>query len=144
MGAPGVRMAQGAGLAPVPQPRRWSDERVDLLLSQLLLAGIGISTAVVLLGGVLHFIHHWGERLDLSNFHGERPDLRSVRGVLDGALALRPADVIQLGILLLIATPVARVVLAGIAFALQRDVLYVGICLIVLGLLLFSLIHGGI
>jgi uncharacterized membrane protein len=60
-------------------------------------------------------------------------------------MALRPASVIQLGLLLLIATPVARVAMSLVAFILQRDRVYVVVTLIVLAVLIFSLtggIHG--
>jgi uncharacterized membrane protein len=52
-----------------------------------------------------------------------------------------PATIIQLGILLLIATPVARVAFALVAFAIERDRLYVAVSLIVLAVLLFSFFH---
>jgi len=48
--------------------------------------------------------------------------------------------VIQLGILFLIATPVARVAFSGVAFALERDWLYVGIASAVLAVLMYSLL----
>ena len=47
--------------------------------------------------------------------------------------------IIQFGLLLLIATPVARVAFAAIGFAMERDYLYVVITLIVLVVLLYSL-----
>ena len=51
--------------------------------------------------------------------------------------------IIQLGLLLLIATPVARVLFSAIAFALERDSMYVVITLIVLAILLYSLLGSG-
>ena len=45
----------------------------------------------------------------------------------------------QFGLLLLIATPVARVAMAVVGFALERDRLYVVVSLIVLTVLLLSL-----
>jgi uncharacterized membrane protein len=50
--------------------------------------------------------------------------------------------VIQLGLLLLIATPIGRVVFSVIGFVRQRDWLYVAITLLVLRLLLYSLMSG--
>jgi len=52
-------------------------------------------------------------------------------------------SIIQLGVLLLIATPVARVFISVIGFARERDWMYVACSLIVLALLCFSLAHGG-
>ena len=60
-----------------------------------------------------------------------------------GAIAPRPDAVVQLGLVLLIATPVARVAMSLVAFILQRDRVYVVVTSIVLALLIFSL-SGGI
>ncbi len=51
--------------------------------------------------------------------------------------------IIQLGLLLLVATPVARVIFSVAAFALQQDWIYVVITLIVLAVLGFSLLGGA-
>ena len=51
---------------------------------------------------------------------------------------------IQAGILLLIATPIARVIVSLVGFALERDGTYVAITAIVLTVLLYSLISGAI
>jgi uncharacterized membrane protein len=50
--------------------------------------------------------------------------------------------IVQLGLVMLIATPIARVAFTLIAFALQRDRVYVGVTLLVLALLLFGLFFG--
>jgi uncharacterized membrane protein len=47
--------------------------------------------------------------------------------------------IIQLGLLLLIATPVARVAFSAVAFAIEHDYMYVVITLIVLAILSYSL-----
>ena len=65
-----------------------------------------------------------------------------MRGVVAGALALRAQSVIQLGLLVLIATPIARVAFALLAFARQRDATYVAVSALVLAVLLFSLLGG--
>jgi uncharacterized membrane protein len=77
---------------------------------------------------------HYGE------FRGQPPELTSVAGVVRGVRALDPRAVIQLGLLLLIATPVARVAFSLVAFLRQRDRTYVVITSIVLLLLLYSLL----
>jgi len=77
-----------------------------------------------------------------GSFHSEPAELRRIPGILADALALRGRGIIQLGLLLLIATPVARVVCAMAAFALQRDWLYVSVTVIVLSVLVYSLLGG--
>jgi uncharacterized membrane protein len=59
------------------------------------------------------------------------------------ALALRGRGIVQLGLLFLIATPVARVAFAAFGFAIERDWLYVGISSFVLLVLLYSLLGSA-
>jgi uncharacterized membrane protein len=75
-------------------------------------------------------------------FAGEPPELRTIAGILAGVRTFHGRNIIQLGLLVLIATPVARVAFSVVAFALERDWLYVGITLLVLVVLLFSLAGG--
>ncbi len=51
---------------------------------------------------------------------------------------------IQLGLLLLIATPIARVAFSVVGFAIERDRMYVVFTLIVLAILLYSLLGSGV
>jgi uncharacterized membrane protein len=117
----------------------WTDERVDNAIGILLRTGVTIAALVVLTGGVWYLARHGGAHPDYHVFHGEPPDLRTVTGVLKGILEWSPLTWMQFGILLLIATPVARVAFAVFAFAAQRDWTYVVITLIVLAILLYSL-----
>ena len=103
---------------------RWSDEQVEHFVGNLLRYGVMTAAIVAFAGGI---------------FRGEPPNLTSVTGVVGGALALNPRSVIQLGLLLLIATPVARVAFSLLAFIRQRDRTYIVITTIVLALLLYSL-----
>jgi uncharacterized membrane protein len=56
---------------------------------------------------------------------------------------MQPDAMIQLGLLLLIATPILRVALAAVGFYLENDRLYLGVSLIVLTILVLSLIHSA-
>jgi uncharacterized membrane protein len=58
------------------------------------------------------------------------------------ALKFRARGIIQLGLLLLIATPVARVAFSIGAFAAERDRLYVAVATIVFIILICSLMGG--
>lgn len=62
----------------------------------------------------------------------------SLRDILPGALRLRAQDVVELGILVLLATPAAYVVVALLTFLRDRDRLFVAICLALLGILSLS------
>ena len=75
-------------------------------------------------------------------FHGEPADLRGVKGVWIDAFSGDGPGIMQLGLLLLIATPVVRVAFSVVAFAIQRDGLYLAVTLAVLGVLTFSMTGG--
>ncbi len=119
-----------------------SDEAVEQLLGNLLRVGVIVAAAVATLGGTLYLVRYGAISADHRNFVGEPAALRSVSGILAGAAALEPAALIQLGLILLVATPIARVAFSLVAFALQRDVTYVLVTAVVLGILIFSLFVG--
>lgn len=117
----------------------WSDDQVEMFVGNLLRFGVILSAAVAAIGGVLYLAAHGSTVAQYSVFRGEPDELRSVRAVIRGAFHLRSRSVVQLGLLLLIATPIARVALSLVAFARQRDRMYVLITSIVLALLLYGL-----
>lgn len=124
--------------------QEWTDFQIEQLVGALLQIGVTIAALVVFFGGVLYVIRYGATTPTYQVFRGEPADLRSVSGIVADALALRRRGLIQCGLLLLVATPVARVALSVLAFARQRDYLYVGVTLIVLTILLYNLIEGGL
>jgi len=98
---------------------------------------------IVLTAGRLYLVNHGTELPGYRIFHGEPSDLENIPGIIKSASSFHPRELIQLGLLLLIATPVMRVVFTVVCFGLQRDRIYVGVTLIVLALLLFSLAGGS-
>lgn len=120
----------------------WTDERVETYLGRLLQAGVLAAALTVLAGGALFLAGHGFEPVHYAVFHGEPPDLRNPFTVAADAAALEGRGLIQLGLLLLIATPVARVFFSVFAFLRERDGVYVAVTLIVLAALAYSLSGG--
>jgi len=112
-------------------------------MGKLLRAGVLLAAMVVLVGGLLYLVHYGAFAPNYHVFHGEPQDLRSVIGILTEVLYFRSGGIIQLGILLLIATPVGRVLFAIFGFYRQRDWMFVAISLLVATLLLVSLAGWG-
>jgi len=112
---------------------------VEQLVGRLLQVGVALATIVVLVGGAMLLVTHGGDVPSFRVFRGASSTLRSVSAAAHGARALDPRGMVQLGLVLLIATPVARVALTLGAFLLQRDRLYVALTTLVLALLLFGL-----
>jgi uncharacterized membrane protein len=112
---------------------------VERALATVLRTGVILAAAIVVLGGAVYLSRHGGERPHYGVFRGEPSDLRSLAGIARDAAAGTGRGLIQLGLVVLIATPVGRVAFSVAAFALQRDRTYVVVTLAVLGLLLLSL-----
>jgi uncharacterized membrane protein len=109
------------------------------MIANLLRAGVLLSATVVLTGGVWLLLERGGARVDYHQFRPPAADLRSPVRVSEGLAHPNPQDLIQFGLLLLIATPVARVLLSLVAFIAERDRMYVLMTLIVLTVLAYSL-----
>ena len=121
----------------------WTDLRIEIIIGSLLRAGVLLAASVVLIGGVFYLARHGHETVNYTTFHGEPEALKSIPAVVDGIVSLSARAIIQFGLLLLIATPIARVAFSAIAFALEKDYMYVVITLIVLGVLLYSLLGSA-
>ena len=127
---------------PPPADQPPADERFEHFLGSLLRVGVFTAAAVVLIGGVVFLTHHYSAPVDF-NFSQEPDALKSPQGIVSLALQFNGRGMIQLGILLLIATPVTRVIFSVIGFARERDFTYVVLTLIVLTVLLYSLFFEG-
>ena len=120
--------------------RVWSDERAEQIIGDLLLWGVFVSATVVTVAGIVFLARHGMTGPSYRVFRSEPSDLRGIRGILRLASTFRTRGLIQFGLLLLIATPIARVAFSVFAFFRERDWLYVGITLFVLATLLYSLV----
>ena len=117
----------------------WNDQKIEDIIGNLLRIGVGTAAAVVLVGAAAYLVRHGFGHANYRVFRGEPSDLRTLRGIVRAALGLHPRGIIQLGLVLLIATPVARVAFSVLAFAVERDRMYVVFTLMVLGILILSL-----
>ena len=120
-----------------------ADRQVDLVIGRLLQVGVFAAAAIVALGAILFLAQHGATRANFSTFVPGPATLRTVGGILRGALAFDSAAIVQLGLVLLIMTPIARVLFTLVAFIIQRDRLYILITSVVLALLLYGLIADG-
>src|SRR3954453_17704895 len=101
--------------------RKMTDQRLELLVSKLLRTGVLLSGTLVLAGGVYYLSRQGKELVEYRHFQGVPVIDRAIGSILQGALTLRPRSVIQLGVLTLIATPIARVALSLVGFAFEHD-----------------------
>ena len=118
-----------------------TDQQFEIFLGKLLRTGVVIAALIVLAGGVWFLSEAHGARREYKTFRGVPAELSNLHGIFHGAVGGQALAVIQLGILVLIATPVARVLFSMLGFGLERDWMYVGVTAIVLVLLLYSLFN---
>jgi uncharacterized membrane protein len=119
---------------------RRDGQSIEIVLGRVLQVGTLVSAAVIAVGGLAWLVTSGGQAPHYDVFRGEPSDLSTVRGIVAAAFALEPQAVIQLGLLLLVGTPIARVVGALAAFSARRDGLYVAVSSLVLAALLYSLL----
>jgi len=123
---------------------KFKDTDMQHIIGWILRGGVAVSMTVVVIGGVF-FIYRHGESVsDFHVFKGIPDFIGSPKKVLLSTLQLHGLAIIQLGIALLIATPVLRVVFAAIGFILEKDRLYTMISIIVLLVIIVSMITGRI
>jgi uncharacterized membrane protein len=115
------------------------DRDIELVMGNLLRYGVLTSVVIVLIGAVFYLFQHGHEIPWYHEFKGEPKRIREVKMVWQTAWQGRGRSIIQLGLFVLIATPIARIIFSIIGYILERDYLYVIITLIVLSVILYSL-----
>lgn len=122
----------------------WNDQATENVIGNLLRAGVVLAAAIVSCGAML-FLRKYGRlHADYRSFHGEPEQLSTLAGIFHEAFSFHGRGIIQLGLLLLIATPVVRVAFSIWAFEQEKDRMYVGFTTIVLAILLYSLFGPGV
>lgn len=119
----------------------FKDKDMQAVIGWVLRLGVIISMLIVAVGGVIYLCRHGHSAADYSVFKGV-PDFVHPAGIIDGILAHRGRAIIQAGIILLIATPVLRVLFSAIGFILEKDYLYTAITVLVLLIIFVSMLSG--
>jgi len=119
-----------------------TEKDVQSLVGNLLRVGVYISMSIVILGGIIYMAEHGDEKIDYATFSFDKVSLKTVEAIFANALTFKGAAVVQFGLLMLIFTPIARVLMAVVSFFLEKDYLYVFIGIIVLAIIMVSL-NGG-
>lgn len=117
----------------------FADKDVQVILGTLLRVGVILSMSVVLLGGIIYLLHHGNGLVDYKIFDSTKSQYASILAVFEGIKRMDSQAVIQFGVLLLIFTPITRVVFSIFSFLIERDYMYVLIGVFVLCVILFSL-----
>lgn len=115
------------------------DKDVQVILGTLLRVGVIVSTAVVFIGGIIFLTTQANHKISFSEFRPEQTKFSSVAEIIIGLKSFDGLAIIQFGVLLLIFTPIARVVFSIFSFLMEKDYMYVLIGIIVLCVIITSL-----
>jgi len=118
------------------------DKDIEIILGNLLRWGVLVSSLVVFTGGLIYLIRHGYSFPDYHNFMGRSHPFHTLKAVINGLREGRGQAFIQTGIILLIATPIARVIFSIAGFFLEKDKQYVLIASLVLIIILISILLG--
>lgn len=121
----------------------WNDKDISMLVGQILRVGVIFASITLILGGVLYLMIHGQEPIpNYKEFVGESTSNTTITGIILGAFQFNIPQIIQFGVLLLICTPILRVIGSLFGFIIEKDIMYVGITLIVLGVIVASILSG--
>jgi uncharacterized membrane protein len=118
------------------------DKDMQVIIGWILRGGVLVSMVLVFIGGVFFVYRHGHSIPDYKTFKGVPVFIHDFGGIINGVITLKGQAIIQLGIILLIATPVVRVAFSAVGFLLEKDYLYTFITVIVLLIILASMISG--
>lgn len=126
----------------------WNEQDVEQYIGKLLRYGVILACTITSFGGILYLIQSNGRMPDYSSvpsgqpFPGVQQYLREFSTILSRVFDFDGAAIIQLGVIVLIATPIIRVAFSAVSFLIEKDYLYVAITLIVLCIILANMILG--
>lgn len=126
----------------------WQKRDVELYIGKLLRFGVMLSCGITLFGGIIYLFQHQGISPDYrpipdgQPFPGVDHYLRELSTIIPRVLQLDGAAIIQLGVCVLIATPIVRVAFSAVAFLIEKDYLYVVITFIVLFIIITNMLLG--
>jgi uncharacterized membrane protein len=123
--------------------QHFDDRKMEVLMGRLLQFGVLLASTIVAIGGAAYVRDFSHSSVNYRTFVAHPIDILHPVAFLHRVEERDAAALILLGILILIGTPIARVVFAVIAFAMERDRLYILVSLLVLAVLLFGLLHGA-
>jgi len=119
----------------------YGDKKMEILMGNMLRYGVLISALFVFLGAIIYLVQHRNEKPQYHLFSGEPFRFINLMQIFKNAVKGQARSLIQLGLLLLIATPIARIVFSIIGFILEKDYLYVTITTVVLLIIILSLLY---
>jgi uncharacterized membrane protein len=118
--------------------KRIQDTDMENVIGYLLRYGVITASLVVLAGGIVYLYRHGHQLPEYTQFHGEPDKYRKPELIWQAMLRGEGRPLIQLGLLILIATPIARIAFSIFGYLLEKDYLYTVLTVIVLLVILLN------
>ena len=123
--------------------KRDTEGSLQHIVSTVLRTGVLVATAVGVLGMGYDLAIHGGDRVSFRRFLGTPEADRHLPSILSNAVRLDPRALMMVALILLILTPIVRVIVSLFGFIKERDRVYVVVTTVVLLALVGSLAFGG-
>jgi len=117
---------------------KFRDADLEQIIGELLRYGVLASSVVVLTGGIVYLVRHGGQYPQYREFRGEPDKMRNPLLMWEAMWRGEGRPLIQLGLLILVATPIARILFSFIGYLLEKDYLYAVLTVIVLLVILLN------
>jgi uncharacterized membrane protein len=122
--------------------KKMTDYDMEQLIGQVLRLGVLISGTIAIIGGIWYLYQKGSGVPHYTTFNGEPAGYTSLTGIIKGLAKGSATEIIQLGVLILIATPIVRIFFSLVSFIIEKDRLYIVITSVVLFIILFSMFAG--
>jgi len=117
---------------------RIQDADLEKIIGNLLRYGVLTASVVVFAGGMVYLWRHGAQTPQYHEFKGEPDKMKQPRLIWEAILRGEGRPLIQLGLLILIATPIARIAFSIFGYLLEKDYLYTVLTVIVLLVILIN------
>ena len=126
------------------QPVHYGLRPMELWISRILLGGVVLSGTVILAGLLTFLVKGSADNLSLKDLVDQQHMAPDFGAIIRGIGSADGESLIQVGLLILILTPIVRVAMSLFFFARERDRIYVAITATVLLILLSGLIGAAL
>lgn len=119
-----------------------SEKRLQSVVSVTLRSGVLFASVIGIVGGLLFLATYGSETVNFSSFDGTASpyvSLSSISRALGAGGQVEYLAVVQIGVIVLLLTPIVRVALSIVGFTLAGDKTYVAITTVVLLTLIASI-----
>ncbi len=115
-----------------------TDADLEKFIGQLLRFGVILSSVIVAAGGVVYLYRHGRELPSYHVFKGEPEKMKSIVPLFQAIGRGEARPLVQLGLFVLVATPILRIFFSVFGYLLEKDYLYVAITALVLSVILWN------